>query len=169
MAETAFVENGFRGTTFEGVAKIAGMSKVTVYGYFKDKEALFAAVAEDVAGRMKAAVIGALDETGPIGAKVAHALVAKHGIIFQIVRSSKFSADLFAAKNRIVTLQFQELDIELEAMIADCLREGGVFKEEAQSQARLLFAASQGIANRASGMREAEHDIRVLVEALTDR
>lgn len=39
-----FVERGFKGTRLEDVAARAGVSKGTLYLYFEDKEALFAAV-----------------------------------------------------------------------------------------------------------------------------
>ena len=40
-----FAEQGFRGATMEGIAAAVGMSKATVYSYFSDKDAVFAAVA----------------------------------------------------------------------------------------------------------------------------
>ncbi len=39
-----FLENGYKGTSVDRLAKAAGVSKPTLYNHFKDKEALFAAV-----------------------------------------------------------------------------------------------------------------------------
>jgi TetR/AcrR family transcriptional regulator, mexJK operon transcriptional repressor len=40
-ATTAFLENGYRGTSMDAVAAAAGVSKQTVYQHFQDKERLF--------------------------------------------------------------------------------------------------------------------------------
>lgn len=39
-----FLENGYKGTSVDRLAKAAGVSKPTLYNHFKDKEDLFAAV-----------------------------------------------------------------------------------------------------------------------------
>ena len=40
-AKRLFPENGFEGTSMDAIAAAAGVSKLTVYSHFKDKEALF--------------------------------------------------------------------------------------------------------------------------------
>lgn len=45
-ARTHFFEKGFDAVTIEGVAATAGVSKMTVYGHFSDKQTLFAAFVE---------------------------------------------------------------------------------------------------------------------------
>lgn len=45
-ARTHFFERGFDAVTIEGVAATAGVSKMTVYGHFSDKQTLFAAFVE---------------------------------------------------------------------------------------------------------------------------
>jgi TetR/AcrR family transcriptional regulator, mexJK operon transcriptional repressor len=55
-AEKAFFEQGFSAATIERIAEGAGVSKVTVYGHFGDKETLFEAVVTREAAQIKAAV-----------------------------------------------------------------------------------------------------------------
>ncbi len=55
-AETAFFAQGFSAATIERIAADAGVSKVTVYGHFGDKETLFEAVVTREADQIKAAV-----------------------------------------------------------------------------------------------------------------
>ena len=43
-AETLFMEQGFEATSMEAVAKLAGISKKTIYAFVETKEALFEAV-----------------------------------------------------------------------------------------------------------------------------
>lgn len=51
-ATRAFLEHGFRAATMDLVAREAGVSKVTVYSHFKNKEGLFGAIIDDMAGRL---------------------------------------------------------------------------------------------------------------------
>jgi len=48
-AENQFIRFGFRKTTMEDIAKAAGIGKATLYYYFKNKEDIFAAMAERIA------------------------------------------------------------------------------------------------------------------------
>jgi TetR/AcrR family transcriptional regulator, mexJK operon transcriptional repressor len=51
-ATAAFMEHGFGGASMDIVAALAGVSKMTVYRYFKNKEALFAGVIVDTCDRI---------------------------------------------------------------------------------------------------------------------
>lgn len=45
-AHTVFMQQGYEGSNVDAIAKAAGVSKATLYSYFPDKRALFAAVAQ---------------------------------------------------------------------------------------------------------------------------
>ncbi|MGD9264774.1 MAG: TetR/AcrR family transcriptional regulator [Lysobacterales bacterium] len=47
-AKDEFRDNGFGGTSMDRIAKVAGVSKRTVYNHFDSKETLFKAVAQDM-------------------------------------------------------------------------------------------------------------------------
>lgn len=51
-ATAAFMEHGFGGTTMDQVVALSGVSKMTVYRYFKNKEELFAGVITDTCDRI---------------------------------------------------------------------------------------------------------------------
>ncbi|MDJ0677870.1 MAG: TetR/AcrR family transcriptional regulator [Calothrix sp. MO_167.B42] len=53
-----FLENGYAGTSMDKVAAAAGVSKATVYSYFKDKEALFKALMEQRTRQKFQSVLG---------------------------------------------------------------------------------------------------------------
>ena len=60
-AAAAFVADGYAGTRMETVAREADVSTATLYGYFKSKPALFAAVIETEARRFAAPASGGLE------------------------------------------------------------------------------------------------------------
>ncbi|WP_130796872.1 TetR/AcrR family transcriptional regulator [Streptomyces otsuchiensis] len=55
-ATAVFVERGYPGTTMDDIAKLAGVSKQTVYKHFVDKETLFAEVVLATTDRVDAMI-----------------------------------------------------------------------------------------------------------------
>lgn len=154
VAEKLFVTQGFRATTMEGIAEAAGLSKVTLYGYFSDKEAAFEGVAQRLAERLGAAVLAALAGEGAVAARVVAALTVKHAMIYDLVRASAFASELMAQKS-VVQRIFSVLDARLIAAFAEVLGDGQI--------ARILFHAAMGIANGSQNRAEMERDIERLV------
>jgi len=152
-----FLATGYRGATMEGVAAAAGLSKVTLYGYFPDKDAVFAAVAQVVLDRLRDAAFTALAAPGPVADRIAAALVAKHGLFHDLVRASAFAADLLANRDRVRD-QAAALDDALIHNMAALLGD--------DRQARLIFHAAKGVAEAASDRAGIGADIRTLVAAL---
>ncbi len=62
-ANVLFMERGYAGVTMEAVAAAASVSKMTVYGHFHDKAALFGAVVRVISNQMVASLTS-LDEAG---------------------------------------------------------------------------------------------------------
>ncbi|WP_050886844.1 TetR/AcrR family transcriptional regulator [Bradyrhizobium sp. ORS 285] len=52
-ARTLFLEGGFDNTSVDAIARLAGVSKATLYGHFADKDALLLALVEDDCGRRR--------------------------------------------------------------------------------------------------------------------
>ncbi len=67
-AKTLFLGQGFAGTSMDAVAKQAGVSKLTVYSHFSDKETLFSSAIEAECHNMLPVPIFELDPTLPIRA-----------------------------------------------------------------------------------------------------
>lgn len=166
VAEDLFSRQGFRATTMEGVAAAVGMSKATVYAYFRDKDDLFEGVAHALAQRMRDVVDQALNGDCPLEDRLIDALVAKHELIFRLVRASAFSGELFAAKDQFAAVIFKDLDHEIETMLATTLKQGGVPHAKSKSIARLLFGGSTGVANHARDGAEMAKDIETLVRSV---
>jgi len=146
-----FTRQGVRGTTMEEIADAAGVSKVTVYGYFADKDAVFAAVGEHVCAQIIAAVADAVAQRGTIAQRVAAALIAKQKIVHEAMRRSAFAAELFAAKHHVLGERIQQLDADICAALARVIAPGAPNVADASAMAHLLFAAADGIAQHGGG------------------
>ena len=65
-AKRLFTTQGFDGTSMDAIASAAGVSKLTVYSHFQDKERLFVAAVECVCQEQMPAEIFLADLKGPI-------------------------------------------------------------------------------------------------------
>jgi len=145
-AEKLFVADGVRATTMEGLAASAEMSKVTVYGYFIDKDEVFSAVSDRVATRMERVFLDQIEGEGDVSQRIAKALISKHKLVHELVRESAHAKELFAAKNTTNAERFHRLD---QLMIASIAKALPATIERPKELATVLFDASQGIANGA--------------------
>lgn len=161
--EMLFRQMGVRAVSMEAIAQTANMSKVTLYGYFRDKDAVFLAVTNRLADRLETAMFGALDQHGPLAARVTAALLAKQEMVQAVVRSSAFSAEILANSNLIAGKVFADLDAKITACLGAVLAAEKI--ECPQETARLLFAASLGIGEHVLNEIEAKADIERLVRA----
>lgn len=161
--EQVFRHYGFRAATMELIAQTSAMSKVTLYGYFRDKDAVFLAVADRLAQKLEAAVYDALTRKGSLSSRVSAALQAKQDIVQAIVRSSAFSVELFANSNLIAGKIFSALDAKIISHLCAILVEEKI--SEPDETARLLFAASLGIGDHVQNATDAKRDIDRLVSA----
>jgi len=156
-AGQVFLRHGFRGATMEAIAEAASLSKVTLYSYFRDKDAVFDAVVARMFAEIRAAFLTALAASGSLRSRVAGALLAKHGMVFDTVGSSPFAAELLE-KRPPVADRARLLDRELTEALAVALG-------DAQA-ARVLFDGAMGIAHAAADRHALAADITRLVAAL---
>lgn len=64
-ALTIFLQQGYEGTSMDRVAAAAGVSKITIYKHFQDKEGLFTAMIKQVTSQQFEAVFGSLSLEEP--------------------------------------------------------------------------------------------------------
>ncbi len=156
-AEATFLRDGLRGATMEGIAAAAGLSKVTLYSYFRDKEAAFAAVAQRLAGRLRAAFDQALAGTGDPASRITAALSAKHAAVAALLAGSPHLRELLAARANVAEI-FGDLDRSMTDAIT-------ALTGDAQA-ARIVFDGAAGLADAAPASPTLAADIARLVQAV---
>lgn len=158
------LRNGLRATTMEAIAREARIAKPTLYGYFPDKEAVFAAIVEDLAADALAAFGAALAAEGGVARRIATALAAKYRTIETLLDGSPHAGELYDEQDRCAGPTFRQVEQQVEAAVAAELGAAGVENPEALSQ--LLCAAAYGISRKTRDSAGIERAITLLVERL---
>jgi AcrR family transcriptional regulator len=166
VCEGLFLEQGFKRVTMELIAEKARISKVTLYRYFQDKDAAFKAVANRFASKLQMVFVNAIETDAAFDVRISHALIAKHEAVFDTIRNSAYAAELFAAKDRVVSEEFKIIDRNLEKIIANNIDLEISNSRKATDLARILFASAQGIADNAQSRQILASDIQILVQSL---
>ncbi|MFX0546324.1 TetR/AcrR family transcriptional regulator [Roseovarius sp. S1116L3] len=65
-AREVFMRDGFDGANVDDIARVAGVSKATLYSYFSDKRVLFSEVARIECDRQAASAMAEIDPAAPV-------------------------------------------------------------------------------------------------------
>jgi len=148
-AEELFKKVGFRAVTMELVAREAKVAKATLYSYFKNKDELFLAVCTRMARLLRAAVEQALIKPdASLDARLADAVMAKHRLIFALVRGSAHAAELFSYTHSMAG----------EMLCAAMAGDPELAPNSAQL-ARALYFGSADLANRSESAAKMEIEL----------
>ena len=163
-AGTLLLKHGLRGTSMEAIARAAGIAKPTLYAYFPDKTAIFAALVEQVIASWRRDFLAALAGDGDVVQRVGAALTAKHKGAMKLLADSPHAAELYGEHDRLAAPQFRMLDNELAAALERELARAGVARARLLTQ--MLLAASFGIGHKAQSPTELGPALRLLAERL---
>ena len=163
-AQALVLKHGLRGTSMEAIARRAGIAKPTLYAYFPDKDAVFAALLERLIGAWRAEFRGALAGEGDAVQRIAAAMTLKHKAVWRLLESSPHADELYEEHDRGWATQFAALETELVDLVEAELATAGVVR--ARMMAQLFFAASYGIGRRAQSVAELGPAFRLLAERL---
>jgi AcrR family transcriptional regulator len=159
-AEELFKRLGFRAVTMEAVAQEASVAKATLYGYFKNKDALYFAVCARLACLLKRAVEEALAQQSlSLGERLAQAIIAKHRIVFTLVRGSPHAGELFSYKDALAADIFADLDSTVLTLLARAIAQDPKLSPDSQRLARALYFGSAELATRSGTVSEMEQEL----------
>jgi AcrR family transcriptional regulator len=146
-AMTLFLRDGLRATSMEAIAAEAGIAKGTLYGVFKNKEEVFAAVAEMFAAELVDAVREALTHPGTIEERITQGLCAKQNLAYDTIYASPHAAELMGAKTSYASQCIKNADDEIVRLLERVLKSDPATAKGARMSAQALFFASIGIAD----------------------
>jgi AcrR family transcriptional regulator len=159
-AEESFKRVGFRAVTMEMVAREANVAKATLYGHFGNKDALYLAVCARMARLLRGTVERALAQAeAPLDARLAEAIIAKHRMVFALVRGSAHAAELFSTKDVMAGDIFAELDMAILKSLSDAMAADAQLAPNAGRLARGLYLGSAELASRAVSIAEMESEL----------
>jgi AcrR family transcriptional regulator len=163
-AEELILKHGLRGTSMEAIARQAGIAKPTLYAYFADKPAVFAALVDRLIGQWRREFEAALGGEGDVVQRIAAAMTAKHKSARRLLDRSPHADELYDEHDRSGAAQFAVFDAELAAAIERELAAAGVTRARIVTQ--FFLAASYGIGRRAQSVAELGPAFRLLAERL---
>jgi AcrR family transcriptional regulator len=159
-AEELFKRVGFRAVTMEAVAQGASVAKATLYGYFKNKDALYLAVCARMARLLTRAVEAALAQQRlSLDERLAEAVIAKHRTVFTLVRGSPHAEELFSYKDALASDIFADLDAAILTLLARAIAQDPKLSQDAARLARALYFGSAELARRSAAASEMEQEL----------
>ena len=158
-AQTVFARHGFRQTAMAMVAAEAGLSRQALYHHFDSKEALFAALVDQL---QEAALIAAQGAAARGGLDVADVIykvmLAHHRSFLESVASSPFAAELIEESSKqcglAVAAHTRRFEKELEAAIVGVVRAGRFELRPGVSPrdlTEMVCVAAKGVKNAYAG------------------
>ena len=163
-ARSVFMADGFEGASVDEIARVAAVSKATLYSYFPDKRLLFMEVANAECARQSAEAIDNIDMAAPPRAVLGQA--GRHFLRFltstfgqQIFRICVAESDRFPEIGQSfyktgpevmraeMVAYFQEAEARGELRIEDKVLAADQFGElcKADVWARLIFGVSKSV------------------------
>jgi AcrR family transcriptional regulator len=163
-AQVLMLKHGLRGTSMEAIAREAGIAKPTLYAYFPDKGAVFAALIEGFIAGWRGEFLAALHGEGGVVERVGAALTAKHKAAMRLLAASPHAEELSGEQSRSAAPQFRTLEAELSAAVEAELAKAGVVR--ARQLTQLVLAAGYGVGHKAQSIAELGPALRLIAERL---
>ena len=158
-ARFLMLRNGLRATTMEAIAREAHIAKPTLYTQFPDKEAVYAALMDDLVASICGAFEGGISGTAPVAERVGDALAGKFGAVAALLGDSPHGEELYNEHGRVAT-RFAALDRQFEETVAHELTSAGA--SDGVGLARLVIAAAYGIGRKLRGEAAVRDAIRLM-------
>lgn len=100
QAFALFARQGYRRTSFGDIAEEVGLSRPAIYHYFKNKDAVFEAVAARIHKDIELAIERALNETGSIEDQLFGVFAARAGRDYALLFVSPYGRELLEERKK---------------------------------------------------------------------
>jgi AcrR family transcriptional regulator len=173
-ATTLFSRYGFRKTSIDQIAALAGVAKPTVYAHYADKDALFVAVCERLTADIVAAAERMAELRDDIVVRLAAMLSAKFTTVFELVDSSPHARELLASTDTMAKSVIAAADQRYEELLVATIRTATKKGEldlrrlgvTPKAFAAMLMQAGAGAGHHATSPEQHRKNLRELVRAL---
>jgi AcrR family transcriptional regulator len=179
-AESQFIRFGFRKTTMEEIARAAGMSKATLYYYFKSKEDVFAAMVGKEAENGVKIVTTAVEAAPTVQEKLRTFVVAQAELMkakldyYAILREDLI--DLLPLAKRKMDQLHACGHATVQAVLADGVTAGSFVCDDVDAAASLLLGLIRDFTtrviieeNRATWQEDVARFVNLLLHGLETR
>ena len=152
-AKNLFLRNGYDGSSMDAIAAEAGVSKLTVYSHFTDKETLFSAAVKAKCEEQLPELLFELAEDAPIEAVLLNIGRAFHALINsrESVELHRLMVTLGSQDPKLSQLFFdagpQRVLNEMEGLLSQADKAGKLRIAKPQSAADQFFCLIKGSAN----------------------
>ncbi|MEQ1899315.1 MAG: TetR/AcrR family transcriptional regulator [Devosia sp.] len=163
-AKLLILRNGLRGTSMEAIARAAGIAKPTLYVQFGDKEAVFAALIDQLINEWRAAFLDGLRGEGDVVSRISTAVANKHKAALRLLSGSPHAEELSGEQDRLAAAPFRAFEAEVTGAIERELTLAGAARPRPLAQ--MLLAAAAGISGKVQSVAELGPAIRLLTERL---
>jgi len=152
-AFSLFGHYGYRRTSIDDIAQEAGIAKGTVYLYFKSKEEIFRALAQQLIDQMLAAAETAQATSTSVAEQLRGMLEAKFGYFFELLHRSAHVREILDAKNQLCADLFTLADRRYQRLLANAITQAEGRGElhparvglEPEAAAELLTRSASGL------------------------
>jgi AcrR family transcriptional regulator len=141
---TVFAANGYHGTSMNGVAKAAGVTKPVLYQHFTSKRDLYVELIEDVADRLANDVVRAAKAAESNYQSTVDALCAYFSFVEQNQREFQLLFGRSAPKDDDIANGSQMVESRMSATIAELLSEW-LDSATVETYARAIVTMSEGV------------------------
>lgn len=132
-AQECFLQYGFKRTSMEDIAQVAGLSRAALYLVFPNKEAIFRAGLEYLNSASYQRAQAAIARPGPFATRLRDALEARYLGFVELIHRSPHGAELVGLHHGLSAEVGQHYDDLFSALLAAALAEA-----EAAGEVRLL-------------------------------
>lgn len=158
-SRSLILRQGLRGTTMEAIAREAEVAKATLYAYFRDKDAVFAAVVDALLDELDAAFEIGMASGGELPERIGRALGRQFDVLAIALAGSPYATELMDDHRR-AGLQLREQEHRTERRIAEALTQAGA--NDAHALGHVVIASAYGIALKTDDAAKREAAILLL-------